>query len=228
MRKRILSVIIMAAFLPPPSLPDGGLVPHRLEEGVAPLFGSSLCAPAFAAESGRKRIEHKKGGRAASRKKKTKGLHGESWAFGRSDARKEALWENGVGGETLQHKATGGKKGKAVGNTASIEASLQREAARQKKDEEQRKRGALGMSLDTDESVWRPETPSGPGKPDETLSIGSSRHTLRAFGGLKSDDLSISVGPEITVKDRDNQGHFARSDEPDSSVGMGMRFSLDF
>ena len=63
-----------------------------------------------------------------------------------------------------------------------------------KKDEERRRRGGLGMSLDTDDSVWRPQTPAAPGKPDEILSIGNSRHTLRAFGDVRSDDLSISVG----------------------------------
>lgn len=225
---RILSVIVMAAFLPMSFREVPGAGSLSASERLLPLLAVSSCAPALAAESGRKQAGGKKNGKAATRKKKGKGLHGESWAFGHSASRKEALWESGVGGETLQHRATGGGKGKAVGNTASIEASLQREAARQKKDEEQRKRGGLGMSLDTDESVWRPETPGGPDKPDETLSIGSSRHRLRAYGGVKSEDLSISVGPEITVKDRDNQGHFSRSDEPDSAVGMGMRFSWDF
>lgn len=221
-------MIVLATFLPLPPLPGKGAASSPAGDGVLSPFVSPAVAPAFAAASERRQAGQKKGARATVRKKKGKRLHGQSWAFGQSDARKEALWENGVGGETLQHRATGAKKGDAVGNTASIEASLQREAARRKKDEERQKRGALGMSLDTDESVWRPETPNMPGRPDESLSIGSSRHTVRAFGGVQSDDLSITVGPEITVKDRDNQGHFARSDEPESSVGMGMRFSLDF
>lgn len=219
---------MMAAFLPSSLLPDSAAVPSRTSESPLSSLLPPQAAPALAAEAGQKQVRRKKRGRPAGSKQKEKGLHGQSWAFGHSTSRKEALWENGVGGETLQHRATGRKKGEAVGNTSSIEASLQREAARQKKDEEQRKRGALGMSLDTDDSVWRHETPTPPGRPDETLSIGSSRHTLRAFGGVESDDLSISVGPEITVKDRDNQGHFAHSEEPDSSVGMGLRFSLDF
>lgn len=178
---------------------------------------------AHAAQARRKRPQKRQN------KKETPSLHGESWAFGQSAAREDALWKKGVEGTTLHHRATGGKQSApALGNTASIEASLKREAERRKKDEERRRRGGLGMSLDTDDSVWRPQTPTAPGKPDETLSIGSSRHTLRAFGGVRSDDLSISVGPEITVKDRENGNHFAHSEEPDSSVGMGMRFSLDF
>lgn len=185
-----------------------------------------LPGEAYAAQTAqaRKKSARKRGG---AREKAS--LHGESWAFGQSAAREDALWKKGVEGETLRHRATGGRQAApAVGNTASIEASLKREADRQKKDEERRRRGGLGVSLDTDDSVWRPQTPTAPGKPDETLSIGSSRHTLRAFGDVRSDDLSISVGPEITVKDRESGNHFARSDEPDSAVGMGMRFSLDF
>ena len=183
----------------------------------------SALGVAHAAQTRHKQSQKRRG------KKKKAPLHGESWAFGQSAAREDALWKKGVEGETLHHRARGGKQSApAVGNTASIEASLRREADRQKKDEERRRRGGLGMSLDTDDSVWRPQTPGAPGKPDETLSIGNSRHTLRAFGDVRSDDLSISVGPEITVKDKEHGGHFSRSDEPDSAVGMGMRFSLDF
>lgn len=183
-----------------------------------------LPGEAHAAQTRRKQPQKRR-----DRKQKNASLHGESWAFGQSAAREDALWKKGVEGETLHHHATGGKwTAPAVGNTASIEASLRRESERQKKDEERQRRGGLGMSLDTDDSVWRPQTPTAPGKPDETLSIGNSRHTLRAFGGVRSDDLSISVGPEITLKDRENGNHFAHSEEPDSAVGMGMRFSLDF
>lgn len=197
--------------------PSGGAGPA----GTLSVF--STCGVAHAAQTSRKQPQKRRA------KKKKAPLHGESWAFGQSATREDALWKKGVEGETLHHRATGGsQKAPAVGNTASIEASLRREAERQKKDEERRRRGGLGMSLDTDDSVWRPQTPGAPGKPDETLSIGNPRHTLRAFGGVRSDDLSISVGPEITVKDKEHGGHFAHSDEPDSAVGMGMRFSLDF
>ena len=34
-------------------------------------------------------------------KKKKASLHGESWAFGQSATREDALWKNGVEGETL-------------------------------------------------------------------------------------------------------------------------------
>lgn len=207
---------------------------------LAPSFGSAVFSFGGAGSTGTRTVflsageahaaqaSRKQPQRRGAKKKKAP-LHGESWAFGRSASREDALWKKGVEGETLHHRATNSKKNApAIGNTASIEASLRREADRQKKDEDRRRRGGLGMSLDTDDSVWRPQTPTAPGKPDETLSIGNSRHTLRAFGGVRSDDLSISVGPEITLKDRENGNHFAHSEEPDSAVGMGMRFSLDF
>lgn len=182
-----------------------------------------LSGEAHAAQTRQKRPQKRR------HKKETSPMHGESWAFGQSASREDALWKKGVEGETLHHRATGGgQTAPALGNTSSIEASLRRETERRKKDEDRRRRGGLGMSLDTDDSVWRPQTPTAPGKPDETLSIGGSRHTLRAFGDVRSDDLSISVGPEITLKDKDNSGHFAHSEEPDSAIGMGMRFSLDF
>ena len=206
-----LSLLLVAA-----GSPDRGR-----EAGIASLL---LPGEAHAAQTTQTRHARKRG---KAREKAP--LHGEAWAFGQSAAREDALWKKGVEGETLRHRATGGRQAApAVGNTASIEASLKREDERRKKDEERRRRGGLGVSLDTDGSVWRPQTPTAPGKADETLSIGSSRHTLRAFGDVRSDDLSISVGPEITVKDREKANHFARSGEPDSAVGMGMRFSLDF
>lgn len=227
MRKRtsvaVLAIGLLLPLAPVAPVPCGGGAERGRQPCVSLVGGTALAADRGQTSA----VSARKARKKAAAKGKQSSLHGQPWAFGSSDASKEALWQDGVGGETLQHRATGGR-GKAIGNTASIEASLRREAADQKKREERKKRGGLGMSLDTDESVWRHETPTNMGRPDETLSIGSSRHTLRAFGGVESDDLSISVGPEITVKDRDNQGHFARSDEPDSAVGMGMRFSLDF
>ena len=76
--------------------PSGGAGPA----GTLSVF--SACEVAHAAQTSRKQPQKRRA------KKKKAPLHGESWAFGQSATREDALWKNGVEGETLHHRATGG------------------------------------------------------------------------------------------------------------------------
>ena len=56
------------------------------------------------------------------------------------------------------------------------------------------------------------------------------RHVVRAYADfMDSDDASLTIGPELMLKDEHNEwGKKSRPEENDPSVGLGMQFSLDF
>ena len=53
---------------------------------------------------------------------------------------------------------------------------------------------------------------------------------FRAYADfMDSDDASLTIGPELMLKDEHNEwGKKSRPEENDPSVGLGMQFSLDF
>jgi hypothetical protein len=54
------------------------------------------------------------------------------------------------------------------------------------------------------------------------------KRVIRAFADVDAgEDLSINVGPELILKDEQARQD-SSSTQPDSAVGMGMHFKLDF
>jgi hypothetical protein len=55
-----------------------------------------------------------------------------------------------------------------------------------------------------------------------------SRHVVRAYADVDAgDDLNVSVGPELILKDEQRE-RTAANKQPDSALGMGMQFKLGF
>ena len=55
-----------------------------------------------------------------------------------------------------------------------------------------------------------------------------SRHVVRAYADVDAgDDLSIRVGPELILKDEQRERANANK-QPESALGLGMQFKLDF
>lgn len=172
--------------------------------GAAPPLSAM---PAWAAEHGGKSA-HTSRKSAASDKKR---LHAQPWAFGRSPQSGDSLWLSGTCGEKL----TGRKK-----TSPETPASSTQET-------QPHRREGVGIQLNNEAAHWRESLPHEI-TPDEQAPLGGTRHILRAYGEAASDDFSVKVGPEISIKNDDGIDHMARKSEPDASVGMGMRFKLDF
>lgn len=160
---------------------------------------------------------------------------GKGWTFGTSRDRDNALWRDGVETDSLRKRALGLDKG----NAASIEHAL-READRQARQESRKAREAekaaeeknrLGMNIRRDDSVWRTELPSDEARPDELRPL-ERRHVVRAYADfMDSDDASLTIGPELMLKDESNEWNRKKGERPednDPSLGLGMQFSLDF
>ena len=94
---------------------------------------------------------------------------------------------------------------------------------------EAEEKSRLGMNIRRDDSVWRAELPSSEARPDELRPL-ERRHVVRAYADfMDSDDASLTIGPELMLKDEHNEwGKKSRPEENDPSVGIGRQFSLGF
>lgn len=185
-----------------------------------------------------------KDGRRPQARKGT--LHGQAWAFGASEDRNAAIWQRGVRATTLKQRAVssaargafGGaaapRKGQAAGamdTGRGIDRALS--TARSQTDSREGTRGArakggLGLSMENETTTWNVTPMREAVRPDEVLAR-DSRHVVRAFADVEpTDDLSISVGPELILKDEQRGAESAGASQPDSALGLGMQFKLDF
>lgn len=185
-------------------------------------------------------------------------LHGQSWAFGQSEDRKAAIWRRGVPAQSLKQKAVtgagattpkdmtaprdaGGKSavakvlpGKGAVDTGdAIERALSAAQAASGAEEAKapaghKPKGSLGLSMKNSTTTWNVTPMREAMRPDEVL-VRDRRHVVRAFADVEpTEDLSIRVGPELILKDEQHGAESAGSSQPDSALGLGMQFKLDF
>ncbi|WP_165175087.1 hypothetical protein [Desulfovibrio sp. ZJ369] len=158
----------------------------------------------------------------ATRKKQ--GLHGRSWAFGHSSDRNAAIWRDGVASQDLHDRAVSGALEKKAVNTArGISSALSGSAAQARK-----KKKPLGISMESEVSTWREPLPADGVRADEARPL-ESRHVVRAYADVTAgEDLSISVGPELILRDEQTRERNSNASQPESVLGMGMQFKMDF
>lgn len=181
------------------------------------------------------------------RKGRQGALHGQAWAFGASEDRKAALWQRGVPAKSLKQRAVssaargafGGadppRKGQAAAGAMDTGRGIDRAlssarspAGAPKGTRGSRPKGGLGLRMENETTTWNVTPMREAVRPDEVLAR-DSRHVVRAFADVEpTDDLSISVGPELILKDEQRGAESAGGSQPDSALGLGMQFKLDF
>jgi hypothetical protein len=154
---------------------------------------------------------------AAAKSAKKGSLHAAPWVFGKSADRNNAIWREGVRAQNLHKQAT---PQKSVNTDSAIGQAL--DAAKSHEPQ-----SPLGISIKNEKKDWREPLPDDIARPDENVPR-ESRHVVRALADVKaSENLSINVGPELILKDQQHQtGNTDK--QPDSALGMGMGFKLDF
>lgn len=159
---------------------------------------------------------------------KQKGIKTQSWKFGASESRKDALWRRSVNPREMRDRATPGSKPKVPDNSVDTTGSIDSALQGQRTSGKTHHKDGLGMSWKREKSDWHSH-PNTLHEPDESLPV-QSRHRVRAFADMDAgDDLNISVGPELILKDRQGSPYAtSKTEQPDSSVGMGMQFELGF
>lgn len=156
------------------------------------------------------------------KEKSSKGIHAPAWAFGSASQSREALRE-GVSTSDLQKRAVGDEAAKdnSINTASGINSALKSANAKN-----ERKNG-LALSVGQEESGWRKKSQLEPEAADENVPM-QSRHVVRAYADVDAgDDLNVSVGPELILKDEQRE-RAAANKQPDSALGMGMQFKLGF
>lgn len=147
------------------------------------------------------------------------GLHSPVWAFGQSSERHNALWHKGVNARDVKQRALPPKNRKeAVDTSGGIKKALKKA----KKDSQ----GSLGMSMSNRSSAWKADPNEM--RADEFRPRDCQR-VVRAFAEVKAnEDLGITIGPELIMRDERVGEENAHEKQPDTSLGLGMQFKYDF
>lgn len=143
------------------------------------------------------------------------GVHAPAWAFGQSESRNDSIWQKGIDGDVVSRKK---KRDKTSAEKKDGLESATKENIR----------GSLGISLKEETSSWKTTPEARNIHPDENI-YRDRKHIVRAFADVQAgDDFSISVGPELILKDEQPTEESATENQPDSALGLGMRFKYDF
>lgn len=162
--------------------------------------------------------------RQTSVKKQKNGLHAREWTFSEGSSRDP--WQHqGMPVNNLQGRAVGSPvpkniaPGKAVNTSKGIDSALSQA-------EKSKKKSPLALSVDDESSPWR-ESVTSSVSPDENLNM-ESRHVVRAYADTEvSEDMNIGLGPELILRNEQRERP-SNNKQPDSVLGMGMQFKLDF
>lgn len=144
-----------------------------------------------------------------------------SWAFGQSLERGDAIWKNGVGASEIKQNALPPRMPNAADTRRGVDRAVNDAIKRDP-------RASLGMSMENDVSRWKADPEGASRRPDEDKARDRKR-VFRAYADIKGgDDWNISVGPELIVRDEEHGETGAAASEPDSTWGLGMKFKYDF
>lgn len=146
-------------------------------------------------------------------------IHAQPWAFGQSSDRANNLWKLGVDGQAISRKK------KIQNSPQSFTGKMQNSKIQVDSPQTKPK---VGLEMQTNSGSWSVTPDQKSIRPDEEKTR-DQQHVFRAFAGVEAgDDFNISFGPELILRDDEHTAESANSDQPDSALGLGMRFKLDF
>ena len=153
---------------------------------------------------------------------KDKAITGDAWTFGQSLGRNDAIWHKGINSNDVKARAT-----KNVPRVPK-QAADTRKGINRAIENSREKIFPGGLSMETQKSSWKVNPAEKFMRPDEEK-VRESRHVVRAFADVApSDNLDINIGPELILKDDNSRDQIANSSQPDTVLGLGMNFKLDF
>lgn len=139
------------------------------------------------------------------------GVHAEPWAFGKSTDRNLPIWAKGRPGKSLVPK-----------ENKSVQRDDETESA---------KRGvksSLELDLQEESGTFKVTPSQKDVRPDE-FRPRENKHIIGAYADVEpTEDFNIRVGPELILKDESRGEESAYSNQPDSALGLGMKFQYDF
>lgn len=236
-RAIVLAAALMLLLSPVPALfvrPDAcaAAAATQQQAGQKALHGQSW---AFGQSEDRKAAIWRRGVPAQSLKQKAVTGTGGVKAAGAKGTAGGAGNAGGKNAAGTGRAATGAPGKGAVDTGDAIERALsaaqaasQAEETRAAGEQGFKPKGSLGLSMKDSTTTWNVTPMREAMRPDEIL-VRDRQHVVRAFADVEpTDDLSIRVGPELILKDEQHGAESAGSSQPDSALGLGMQFKLDF
>ena len=153
-------------------------------------------------------------------KKSKDAVHARAWTF-REGSSLDTWQSQGTATDNLHSRAVNAPaEGKAVNTAKGIDDALNTAS------KAHTNKSGLALKVEDESSSWR-DPDSNSMNPDENLSM-ESRHVVRAYADtVVGDDLSIGVGPELILRNEQRERP-SNNKQPDSALGLGMQFKLDF
>lgn len=149
------------------------------------------------------------------------------WSFGEDNGR-EARWSRGISGAALRHRAV---VREAAAMTASPDAASQAAGRGRARAAQASPPGeALSpvvLSWERDTATWHPEASARIRQAGEVFSL-HERHIVRAQARVGDRNASLSIGPEVILRDDNDRAIAKDPHSPESAVGIGMRFWIGF
>ncbi len=158
------------------------------------------------------------------------GASASGWTFGADEAQ-TARWRQGISGAELQHQAVSGAGRRSGVSGATARAGKRaddgKKSAMAAAAPSGGDRSGVYLSWERDITTWQPETPTRIRQAGEVFSL-HQRHIVRAQARAGDKNASVSVGPEVILKDDNDKAVAKDPHSPDSAVGFGMHFMLGF
>ena len=159
-----------------------------------------------------------------SAKKQKNSLHAREWTFSEGSSR-DAWQVQGMPTNNLQGRAVGSPvpkdiaPGQVVNTSKGIDSALSQA-------QKGKAKGTLALSVDDESSPWRESVTSNV-SPDENLNM-ESRHVVRAYADTEvNEDVNVGLGPELILRNEQRERP-SNNKQPDSVLGLGMQFKMDF
>lgn len=157
-------------------------------------------------------------------KKQKDAVHARAWTF-REGSSCDVWQRQGLPTDNLHSRAVNAPPKKEPDADKGMDTSAGIDRALNNASGAHANKSALSLSVEDKSSSWR--EPTGGYTPDEHLNM-ESRHVVRAYADTAvNEDLSISLGPELILRNEQRE-RSTTNNQPDSALGMGMRFKLDF
>ena len=148
-----------------------------------------------------------------------------------------AVWEQGISMQSLSRKRVAG--GSGIGATGGVNTQKGIDSALEEISAYERqpangsalglnKPGVPQLKVTTEESSWRNPVTAPTRVGQEVMT--TRRNVVGAYADVvKSDDLHVTVGPELHVPDTETGLiHLAPQQQDSSALGVGMKWQWDF
>lgn len=161
---------------------------------------------------------------SAKKQAKTEPIHGHAWKFGTAKQSRKAAaerWQRGLNSTSLRKRAVSHRK-------EPIPEVTEEDMLVNPMFPKGKKKSAFSLGFEHKGSSWNNGPSADLHNPGEDYLM-EGRNVIRGTTSVDAgNDLNIDLGPELILKDQKARESLSNSNQPDSSLGIGMQFKFGF